>query len=106
MFRLLAFLALPAVLSAQLGYKDTPIIPGQPWHVHDPDRPHPRMVAPGAQPGQPPSDAIVLFDGKDLSHWAQPGKGAESGKTIDPKWKIEARLFRGRSRNGRHVHPR
>jgi hypothetical protein len=36
---------------AQLGYKDTPIIPGQQWHVHDPDRPHPRMVTPGALAG-------------------------------------------------------
>ena len=52
MFRLVAFLALPAVLAAQLGDKDTLIIPGQPWHVHDPDRPHPRMVAPDAQPGE------------------------------------------------------
>jgi hypothetical protein len=52
MFRLVAFLALPAVLAAQLGDKDTLIIPGQPWRVHDRDRPHPRMVAPDAQPGE------------------------------------------------------
>jgi hypothetical protein len=31
--------------------------PGQP----------PRVVTPGQQPGAAPSDAIVLFDGKDLS---------------------------------------
>ncbi|MGA7235359.1 MAG: DUF1080 domain-containing protein [Bryobacteraceae bacterium] len=92
MFRLVAFLALPAVLAAQLGYKDTPIIPGQPWHVHDPDRPHPRMVTPG-EPGDPPSDAIVLFDGKDLSKWAQRGIGAEAGETVEPKWKVQTGYF-------------
>ena len=71
-------LALPAVATAQtpapadnhdLGFKDTPILPGLPWHVHDPDRPHPPVVTPATTPGGPPSDAIVLFDGKDLSQW-------------------------------------
>jgi hypothetical protein len=93
MLRLAAFLAVPTVLASQLGYKDTPIIPGQPWRVHDPDRPHPRMVAPGAQLGQPPSDAIVLFDGKDLSQWAQHGKGADIAKTLETKWKVEDGYF-------------
>ena len=46
------------------GYLDTPMLPGQPWHVHDSGRPHPRLVTPGATPGAPPSDAIVLFDGR------------------------------------------
>jgi len=36
---------------------------------------------PVIDPGPPPSDAIVLFDGKDLSKW-QTGKGAEA------KWKL------------------
>ena len=52
-----------------LGFTDTPMLPGLPYHVHDPGRPHPPVVTPGAQPGAPPSDAIVLFDGKDLSQW-------------------------------------
>jgi hypothetical protein len=51
------------------GYSDTPVLPGQKWKVHDIDRPRPHMVTPGATPGAPPSDAIVLFDGKDLSKW-------------------------------------
>ena len=51
------------------GFTDTPILPGLKWHVHDPDRPHPKVVTPGATPYAPPSDAIVLFDGKDLSKW-------------------------------------
>src|SRR6185369_3714171 len=66
---------------------------GQPWHVHDPDRPHPKQVSPGATPGSPPSDAVVLFDGKDLSHWAQHGEGAESGKVIEAKWKLGEGYF-------------
>ena len=31
------------------------------WAVHDTNRPNPVKV--DAQPGKPPSDAIVLFDG-------------------------------------------
>ena len=66
-----------------LGFTDTPILPGLKWHVHDPDRPHPPVVTPGATPYAPPSDAIVLFDGKDLSKWAQMGRGANAGKLVD-----------------------
>lgn len=58
----------PAV-NHDLGYDDTPMLPGLPFHVHDPRRPHPPVVTPGAQSGGAPSDAIVLFDGKDLSQW-------------------------------------
>src|SRR5215470_19866528 len=60
-----------------LGYTDTPMLPALPWHVHDPARPHPAVITPAAQPGGAPSDAIVLFDGTDLSHWD------------NPKWKVE-----------------
>jgi hypothetical protein len=62
-----------------LGYDDTPMLPGLPFHVHDPKRPHPPVVTPSAQPGGAPSDAIVLFDGKDLSQW-QKAKG---------NWKVD-----------------
>jgi 3-keto-disaccharide hydrolase len=63
-----------AVLSAQapntnLGYTDTPMLPGLPYHVHDPARPHPALVTPGMRVGDAPSDAVVLFDGRDLSKW-------------------------------------
>ncbi len=75
-----------APLSAQegLGYRDTPMIPGTPWHVHDGDRPQPRVVTPGSTfslLAPPPSDAVVLFDGKDLSQWESIHGGA-------PKWTL------------------
>src|SRR5688572_32202810 len=67
------------------GFTDTPMLPGGKWHVHDPNRPQPPVVAPGAtfsQGAPAPSDAIVLFDGKDLSKWV-----GERG--ADAEWKIQ-----------------
>ena len=49
------------------GFRDTPMLPGGKWHVHDSDRPQPRVVTPGAtfSHGAPaPSDAEMLFAGK------------------------------------------
>lgn len=69
----------PQILAGlNTGYKDTPMLPGGRWHVHDPDRPRPRVVTPGAEAGRPPSDAIILFDGHDLSAFVGPeGKPAD-----------------------------
>lgn len=76
-----------AVAQHTLGYTDTPMIPGTPWRVHDGERPQPRVVDPGTPstldaPGKPPSDAVVLFDGTDLSKWHD-GRGNPS------RWKVE-----------------
>ena len=70
----------------KVGYTDTPVIPGSKWKVHDADRPQPKVITPATastpeQPGKAPSDAVVLFDGKDLSHW--------KGHDGDAKWKVE-----------------
>lgn len=59
-----------------------------PWAVHDGNRPQPKVVTPGTfssadQPGQPPSDAIILFDGTDLSRW----ESAKDGSP--PKWHVK-----------------
>jgi len=75
--------------SSPLGYEDTPMLPGQPWRVHDLKRPQPPLVTPGARPGDPPSDAVVLFDGRDLSHWYNRPKGPEPGQMLPPRWKLE-----------------
>jgi hypothetical protein len=40
----------------------------EPGQVPPPSH-QPRVVTPGATPGAPPSDATILFDGKDLSRW-------------------------------------
>ena len=34
-----------------LGYTTTPMLPGLPYHVHDPARPHPKVVTPASQAG-------------------------------------------------------
>jgi hypothetical protein len=92
MFRRLvpSFIIIGAAASAfaadaqKLGYSDTPLIPGTKWHVHDGDRPQPKIITPGASfthQAPPPSDAIVLFNGKDFSKWK--GTKGEVG------WKIE-----------------
>jgi len=44
--------------------------------------PEPKTIIAGKTPQDPPSDAIVLFNGKDFSNWA-------SDKNEAPKWKLE-----------------
>jgi 3-keto-disaccharide hydrolase len=70
------------------GYTDTPFLPGGEWRVHDLNRPHPEVVTPGATPGAPPSDAIVLFDGTDLSEWMTREKPRNGGGLSAPRWKL------------------
>lgn len=84
------------------GYNDTPVLPGQKWKVHDMDRPHPRKITPGLPllNEAPPSDAIVLFDGKDLSQWVSSGR---DGSIHEPKWKVENGYMEIVPRTGRLV---
>lgn len=70
------------------GYRDTPVLPGTQWHVHDPERPQPKVVQPGRNAGestivQPPADAIVLFDGHDLSAWTDEKNQATKWQVSD-----------------------
>ncbi|MCP4094385.1 MAG: DUF1080 domain-containing protein [Planctomycetes bacterium] len=63
------------------GYDDTPMLPGQPWRVHDRNRPQPPKVKAPSKYGGAPSDALVLFDGTDLSQWRN-GKGEAAQWTV------------------------
>jgi len=66
------------------GYKDTPIVPGTSFHKHDPDRPLPPIVAPG-KARTAPSDALVLFDGTDLSQFNHDGWTVVDGAAMPGK---------------------
>lgn len=55
-------------------YFTVPALPDPNYLDHDRTRPQPAVVTPGTpstqeQAGKPPSDATVLFEGKDLSQW-------------------------------------
>jgi hypothetical protein len=68
------------------------------WQIHDPNRPVPTVINPGTSstqdaPGRPPSDAVVLFDGKDLSKWAH-----KDGSPAN--WKVENGYFEVVSKTG------
>jgi hypothetical protein len=74
-------------MSTNLGYSDTPILSDSGFHVHDGDRPQPRIIWPGypgtqEASGQPPSDAFVLFGGSDLSGWSDANGG-------EARWYLE-----------------
>ncbi len=57
------------------------------WRIHSWERPRPPVVESATastqeEPGRPPSDAIVLFDGGNLSKWV-----SQDGS--EPKWNLE-----------------
>jgi len=57
------------------------------WAIHDTLRPQPPIVDPGtaavgALAQRPPSDAVILFDGADLSEWRS-GSGGPAG------WRVQ-----------------
>ena len=79
------------------GFTDTAFNPGSRWRIHDADRPQPPVVTPGETVSiPPPSDAVVLFNGKDLSQWVSRGaNGAESPAT----WPVRDGYFEAQGGN-------
>ena len=74
---------------AIIGFTALAEIPGTPWRIHDAARPHPPVLTPGTAPGAPPADAIVLFDGKDLSKWVH----SRNGQVSDARWPVKEGYF-------------
>ncbi len=54
------------------------------YDVHDITRDRPRVMTAPRRLGQPPADAIVLFDGTDLSEWVSDENGGGPAR-----WKVE-----------------
>ena len=82
----LPLLAVPAAAQEKPGFKDTPMLPGGAWRVHDADRPAPVVVAPAATPGGAPADAVILFDGRNSDAWRGERKAwpIENGALVIP----------------------
>ena len=58
--RFVVFAALVSAPLASAQFYGDPPDEHHPWAVHDMNRPQPPRVEPGAKPGAPPSDAVVL----------------------------------------------
>lgn len=84
-----------------IGSSTSPMLPGQPWRVHDIFRPRPRKVEAPAGPvtAPPPGDAVVLFDGTDLSAWAHHDR-EEMSSLYEAQWKVEDGFFEVARGNG------
>jgi hypothetical protein len=93
-FTLLGFVSTVQAVQ-ETGYTDTPYIPYGKWRVHDDARPRPAVVTPGSN-GSAPSDAVVLFDGTDLSKWEH----VKGDERIPATWKMGDGYFETVPRSG------
>lgn len=87
-----AILATCGIVQGEVqGYTDGPKLPGVPYTVHDPARPQPRIVETGgAVVVKPPSDAVVLFDGKSLDAFT-PGWKVRNGVMVAQDHDIQSK---------------
>jgi hypothetical protein len=85
---------LAAQLLAAEGPASLPPLPAGVYYAHDQARPTPPVIAAGGNdsgPVQPPSDAIVLFDGTNLDAWSRMKPVTRPDGTSDdmPTWRID-----------------
>ena len=71
--------------NSQAAFYGDPPDANHPWAIHDMNRPQPKTVTSGTfstqeKAGKPPSDAIILFDGTDLSKWQSTKQGGGPAK--------------------------
>lgn len=83
--------AIPASVFADGAFYGDPPDQSHPWTIHDMNRAQPPRVEPGTfssqqQPGKPPSDAIVLFDGSEgaIANWQ-----ADKTPAVDTNWVVK-----------------
>ncbi len=76
-----------------VGYNDTPKLPWCSFLKHDPHRPLPSYVDPGPPTESvcAPSDAVILFDGSDLSHWQKNEWKIVDGQTQASKGNLKTK---------------
>lgn len=82
----IGLLSAALLLRAVYAPAQTHVDPNYP--IHDRNRAQPAVVDPGTAstqqtPGRAPADAVVLFDGKDLTHWRQQD-GSPAGWKLGP----------------------
>ena len=80
-----------AVRPASAAFYGDPPDATHPWAIHDENRPQPARVEPGnfssqEKPGQPPSDAVILFDGTPatLKNWV-----SDKNPNEPTKWEVK-----------------
>jgi len=79
------------------GFSDTAFNPNSRWRIHDAERPQPQTVMPGETVSiPPPSDAIVLFNGKDLLQWVNRGA---NGTESPASWPVRDGYFEAQGGN-------
>lgn len=67
LFLLISVFNCSSLLSAGGAFFGDPPDDHHAWAVHDRHRPQPDIVVPASVENQPPSDAVVLFDGTEAS---------------------------------------